>query len=855
MAPFSTVATGSLFDRRRHKAVNQASAQQQEEGEWITAACWHNCGGRCLLKAQVVDGVVKRIRSDDFSEENENMTQLRACTRGYSKRQQVLGADRLKYPMKRKNWEPGGGNRELRGKDEWVRISWEEALDIVASETKRIKEAYGNKAILNATGNLPMNLVTWSGGRTLAAYGGFMPVWGTTSWGALPLPGTHMTGVVVGGVHDRMSVRQSKLIVLWGANPAWSSAGTPTYHYMQAKKAGAKFIVVDPYYSPSAAVLADEWIPCRPSTDAALLIGMAHHMITNGLHDQGFLDKYTVGFDADHMPEGADPKENFKDYVLGTYDGEPKTPEWASAICGTPASMIRSFAEEVCATKPTAFITGYAPSRTNRGEQFIQAFYTVGWMTGNLGEPGAMVGVSCKERAGDTGPVSPALVFAGDAGVPVIDTPINKYGFPGGPAEATDWEGFVWNEAWEAVVTGEYTAGVRGKLPCDIRMIWNLGDASPLNQLPNINRGIEAHRQVEFVVSADLYLSTHAKYSDVVLPVTSLWERPGGIMNSNTGHGARRDIFIYHRKVVEPLFEAKDDIWIEEEIAKRLGLDPKLINPLSDGQMLYNQLAGAQVMKEDGSDYENLLTLTAADIEELGAEGAPQTGRISYSELKETGLYQVPREPGDNLGLIYFEDFRKDPEANPLETESGKLHIHSQKLADEVTNYGWTELPPIPKYIPPKEGVEDTRTGEYPLQMYSIHYLRRSHSTYDNVPWLREAFPQEVFLNNLDAEERGLKTGDLALIHNMHGKALRPVAVTPRMMPGVVAMGEGAWVERDDETGIDKAGATNSLCGTNPCGQGVQPWNTNIVQVERWEGSPILPDAQWLQRVIFDEEG
>lgn len=830
-------------------AHQSAHAEQQAGEEWVTAACWHNCGGRCLLRAQVADGVVKKIESDTFSDENEDMTQLRACTRGRAKRQQILGPDRLKYPMKRKNWEPGGGDRQLRGKDSWVQISWDEALDIIASETKRIKEKYGNKAILSPPGNGALNLSSWEIGRTLSLYGGYMPVWGTTSWGALPLPGTHMQGVVVGGVHDRMSVRKSKLIVLWGANPAWSSAGTPTYHYIQAKRAGAKIIMVDPFYSPSATALADEWIPVRPGTDAALLIGMAHHMITNDLHDQEFLDKYAVGFDAEHMPPGAPKEENFKDYVLGTHDGVPKTPEWASAICGTPPDLIRSFANEVSWTKPAAFICGYAPARTDRGEQFIQAFFTVGWMTGNLGTPGAMVGISCKERAGDTGPVAPALVQAGGMGVPPIDNPINKYGFPGGPAEATDWEGIVWNEVWEAVMTGEYTAGVRGKLPCDIKMIWQLGDMSSLNQMPNINRGIEAYREVEFVAASDSWLSTQCKYADVVLPITTQWERVGGVMASNTYHSARRDVFIYHRQVVEPLFESKDDIWVEAEIGKRLGLDPKIIDPVSAEQRVYNQLAGAEVMKEDGSGFEPLLTITAEDIRELKAEGEPQTGRITYQELKEKGLYLVPRTPDDNLGYIYFEDFRKDPEANPLDTETGKLHIHSQKLSDEVSNYGWTDLPPIPQYHPLKEGVEDAQSGEYPLQMYSIHYMRRSHSTYDNTPWLREAFPQEVFMNPLDAEERGIENGDTVLISNSHGKAIRPVTVTPRMMPGVVAMGEGAWVERDDETGIDKAGATNSLNGTNPSGQGVQPWNTNVVQIALWEGETLAADADWPQRI------
>jgi len=820
-----------------------------QEGRWVTAACWHNCGGRCLLKAFVVDGVVTRVKSDDMTLESPDVTQLRACTRGYSKRQQVFGVDRLKYPMKRRSWEPGGGKKELRGKDDWVRIPWDEALDIVAGETRRIKEAHGNGAILSPVGNADLNLSAWYVGRALSLYGGYTAIWGSTSWGALPLPCTMMQEGI-GGVHDRMSLRRSKLIVLWGANPAWSSAGNPTYHYMLAKKAGARFITVDPFYSPTATVLADEWIPCRPSTDAALLIGMAYHMITNGLHDQAFLNTFTSGFDAEHMPPGADPKGNFKDHVLGAYDGVAKTPEWASAICGTPPELIRSFAEELASTKPAAFITAYAPSRTNRGEQFVQAFLTVGWMTGNLGRPGAMVGVSCKERAGDTSALAPALVYAGDSGVPAIENPLFNHGFPGPPATATDWHGPVWNEAWEAVVTGQYSAGVRGKESCDIRMIWNVGDMASLNQLPNVNRGIEAFRKVEFVVSSDSYLSTPCKYSDIVLPVTTMWERAGGVMNSNTYHGSRRDIFIFHRQVCEPLFEARDDIWIEAEIGRRLGLDPKVIDPVPGKQMIYNRLAGAQVIKEDGSGYDNLLTITAEDITALGAEGSPQQGRITYRELEEKGLYQVPRASADKLGHICFEEFRSDPEAHPLDTETGKLQIHSQALADAVTAYGWTELPPIAEYLPPPEGVEATRDGRYPLQLYSIHYLRRSHSTYDNVPWLREAFPQELFMNVLDARERGLKTGDTVLLTSPHGKVLRPVCVTPRMMPGVVALGEGAWVDRDDETGIDKGGATNSLNGTNPCGHGVQPWNTNIVQAAKWEGAPLEPDAERPPRAV-----
>jgi anaerobic dimethyl sulfoxide reductase subunit A len=838
------------------KAVKAAA--QPSEGKWVTVACWHNCGGRCLIKASVVDGVVTRVKSDDTHPDSPDFPQQRACVRGHSQRMQVFAADRLKYPMKRKNWAPGGGNKELRGKDEWVRISWDEALDIVASEIKNVKEKYGNEAIL-APGGAPL----------LNAYGGAWETWGMVSIGAWPQPVTHMAGrsavntfFAEGGASDRMELRNSKLIVLWGANPAWSSQGNPTYNYLQAKKAGAKFICVDPLYSATSVGLADEWIPVRPSTDAALLLGMAYYMIENNLQDQDFLDKYTVGFDGDHMPEGANPQENFKDYVLGTYDGIPKTPEWASEICGTEPNLIRSFAQEIATTKPAALLSSFAPARTYIGEQFCQAFLTVGWMTGNVGIHGGMVAENGHATAGNQG--NP-LVSAGATGVTTPPNPISAgtmAAFFGAGIDQTTL-GIVWDEAWNAVVSGEFTDGPRGKHKVDIHLIYLIGENSALNQHPNINRGIEAFRKVDFVVTSSHFLTTNAKYSDVVLPATTQWERDGALLSGN------REILIYAQKAVEPLFEAKNDEtanvstttgWVERELATRLGLDVDKLFPLSLKQQIYNQLAGAMVVKPDGSGYEPLLTITADDIAELGAEGQPQKGRITFQEFKEKGIYQVPRSPGDNLGFIAYKAFREDPEANPLPTPSGKLQIHSQALTDTIKSYGWTETTPIPTYRPPLQGYEATFSdwknkvkGEFPLQIWTPHYMRRSHSVFDNVTWLREAFPQELFMNPVDAEQRGIKNDDTVLVISPHGKVLRHAKVTPRIVVGTIALGEGAWVERDDETQVDKAGATNSLSGTTPTGQGVQPWNTCIGQVEKWDGEPLEADYKWPQRIPLKE--
>ncbi len=822
----------------------EAAAAAAGESKWVTAACWHNCGGRCLIKAQVTDGTVTRVKTDDTHADSPDYPQQRGCARGRAQRKQILGVDRLKYPMKRKGWAPGGGNKELRGKDEWVRISWDEALDIVASEIKRVKETYGNKAILSQRQS-----------RVLAAYGGHMTMWGTTSDGAWPQPNIKMqagSGGTAQSNNDRLDFRNAKLIVLWGANPIWSSGGSPTYNYLQAKKAGAKFIFVDPYYNDSAMVLGEQWIPVRPSTDAALLLGMAHYMITNKLQDQAFLDKFTSGFDAEHMPKGADPKENFKDYVLGTYDGIAKTPEWASQICGTPPEVIKSFAQEIATTKPMTFLSSTAAARTYLGEQFAQTFLTVGWMTGNVGLPGAMVGDSRHNRSSYGGQ---SLVRGGSSGVPAIPNPLFKEAtFPGPDPFKTDWYGIVHDEVWNSVITGKYTAGVRGKLDCDIKLIAHIGLGAALNQTPNMPRGIEAHRKVEFVVTSSNFFTTNAKYSDVVLPATTEWERYGGTTSGNP------EMLIFYSQVVQPIFEAKDDNWMEEQIAKRLGIDPKLISPLSPAQQVFNVVAGATVIKADASGFDPLVTITEADIKELGVTGKAQTGRITFKEYKEKGIYQVARTPGDKLGFIAKAAFRKDPEKNPLKTKSGKLEIYCPALSDQIKAYGFNTLSATPKYTPPLEGVEATFSdfknkvkGDYPLQLYTIHYARRSHSTLDNVPWLREAFPQEFMINSMDAAARGIKNGDIVKIASPYGTVIRPAYVTERMMPGVTTLGEGAWADIDEATGLDRAGATNTLMGGNPTGQGTQPYNTIVVQVEKYD-KPLPPDFKWPQRIMLGKE-
>jgi anaerobic dimethyl sulfoxide reductase subunit A len=824
------------------KSVEAAAEKAASEGKWVPGACWGNCGGRCLNVAYVVDGVVTRQKTDDTHPDSPDYPQQRGCARGRSQRHRVFGADRIKYPMKRANWAPGGGDKSLRGRDEWVRISWDEALNIVTSEIKRISDTYGPSAFLQGT-------------SALAAYGGYVTTWGSTSSGTWAYTGPRVVGDYTQMGNDRLNMRKSKLIVMWSTDPIMVSGGSPCYNYLQAKKAGAKFIFIDPFYNPSAQVLADEWIPIRPGTDTAMLLAIGYVLITqdnpvtNPLIDWDFVNRCTIGFDKTSLPEGADPEDNYRDYVLGLdYRGmpapeghknyPPKTPEWASEITGVTPEKIRSFALEIAQTKPTAFMESDASARINGAQTFGQAFAAVASMIGSIGVSGGGTGQTRHSGAGNKGP---NLVSAGSAKT-VLDRPSN-------PLKMRVNN----NETWNAILKGEYTSAVNEKTPLNIQMIY-FTKGSIMQTTVGQAKAVQAVRQVEFVLATDFHMATGCMYADVVLPVTTQWERDNYITSPN------REALFWTDRVVDPLFEAKDDSWIDRQIGLRLGVYDPALEEIPDKQQAFNKIAGAKVVAADGKTKETLVTITAEDLAALGVEGEPQTGVIPIMEFKAKGSYQVPRQEGDNYTYIGLKSFREDPVANPVTTESGKIELYCQKLASDIYDIGFSKIRPIPEYIPAQRGYEATFSdwknkvkGPYPLQMFNKHYWRRSHTEFNNVLQLREAFPQEFVMNPMDAASRGIKNSDVVKVTSSEGSSIRHVLVTDRIMPGVTIMPHGAWLEFDDGLGVDKAGSDNYLEAGVPVGEGNMGFNSQMVQVEKWNGPALPPDSRWPQRIPIKE--
>jgi len=717
----------------------------------VPTGCCHDCGGRCVLKAHVKDGKIIRFETDNGEE-----PQIRACLRGRAYRQRVYSSDRLKYPLRRSG---------ERGEGKFERISWDEALDTVASELARIKETYGNSAILLASGDGNQGLLHGSGpvAQMLLHFGGFTRTWGSASYEGTLFASMATYGTIATG-NTRDDLLNSRLIIMWGWNPANTIQDPGTSLYLaRAREKGIKIVAVDPRYTDSAAIFAHQWIPIRPGTDAAMLIAMAYIIITENLENQVFIDKYTVGFD------------KYRDYILGKEDGVAKTPQWAEIITTVPAEVIANLAREYATKKPAALVAGWGPARAAMGEQFSRAANVLTAITGNIGihggyAAGFMRAYYSRERRGLRGPSN-----AVEEGAPPRKDSLYKLRGGTNPNSARIHSAKI----FDAILRGRV-----GGYPADIKMAYVVA-GNYINQNPNTRRGAEAFKSLEFIVVHEQLMTPTAKFGDIVLPVNTFMER-SDIAPPWLG----APYYIYLNKAIDSLYESKSDLEISRELSRRLGI------PQAFGNETEDELLRA-------------LAATREDIADCEA-------------MKRDGVLKIKiPEP-----IVSFKQQIEDPEHNPFPTLSGKIEIYCEHLA-EMDN---PVIPPIPKYISHWENYDDPLAVKYPLQLLTTHYKTRAHSTWHNVPWMREIEPHSVWINTVDAEGRGIKDGDLVDVYNDRGRIRIPAKVTERIMPGVVNVSEGAWYDPDEE-GVDHGGCANVLTNDEQSPGGAVSMNTALVQV------------------------
>jgi len=754
---WSSLATGTLLgpgvlvscDNKSQEIIDPV----REERIIRTGCPAHNCGGKCLLKVYVQNGIITRIETDDRQKDDISDPQLRACIRGRSYRKRQYHPDRLKYPLVRTG---------ERGEGKFRKISWDTAYDIMYSKISGVIEKYGNSAIHvpYGTGSYTNTNGRWPAARLMNLMGGSLGFYNSYSWACINIATPTIFGTLETG-NQRQDWMNSRYILMWGWNPAEMKDGTNSdYFIRKARENGARVVCIDPRMSPSAVALADEWIPVRPGTDVAFMSAMAWVIINEKLTDNEFINKCCSGFDKSNMPEGYENEESYRDYILGTMDGIPKTPEWAEKITAVPAATIRRIAIEYASTKPAILYQGYGMQRRAYGEQVVRAGATLAAMTGNIGIPGGWAsGLANQAGGGPFWTVFPSRSNPVKGTIPV----------------------YLWTEA---VLRGKELGpehGLRGadKLDNNIKLIWSVASNILVNQHGNINRTIKILKDpdlLEFIIVQDNFMTPSAKYADLVLPVCTQFETWG----IEDGWKYGEEVFITP-KIVEPPFETKSDYRICADLAKRFGVYDKFT--------------------EGGRDEKDWVAWFVDEI--YRKTRFPDMPPFRKFAAGNAGVYTKPvYEP-----KIALEEFTQNPRKYPLNTPSGKIEIFSIELFKAGQP---DEIPPVAKYIREWDNPFDEKAEIFPLQAMGHHYNPRVHSTHDNNEWTMNAFPQRVFINPADASERGIKDGDLVKIWNERGAMILKCRITRRIMPGVIDIPQGAWYDPDEE-GVDRGGNVNIL--------------------------------------------
>ena len=798
----AAIAAGGLVHTKEAKAFAYEPYPRDHDLETVVTSCAHNCGSRHMLVAHKKGDVIVRLSTDDgryqkdgeFGKDTFEEPQLRACLRGRSYRARLYSQERLLYPMIRTG---------ARGEGKFKRASWNEALDHVAGKMLELKEKYGPTALLDQSYAGASYGVLHKSDQVEGLLGRFLGMFGcrTSSWSIPSYEGTKFSSRITFGTiqdgNEDDAFAHSKLIIMWGWNPAYTFHGGNTFYYMRmAKQKGCKFVLVDPQYTDSAAAYDAWWIPIRPNTDAAMMAGMAHHIFANNWQDQEFINKFVQGMDAGTMPEWANGHENFKDYILGKYDNTPKTPEWAAQICGVSAEDIKKLAEMYATTKPAALKASWAPGRNAYGEQYNRMAAALQAMTGNIGKLGG-----CAEGIGK-GWHSESVAYPYDEYANVFYESI----------KSDRWAHCVLNYPnvkreeiglWPGGLAGD------GVIPNIRGIFWQGSDW--FNQLTNINKEIQAIKKLDFIVCNDSTITPSGLWADVLFPIATHFERHDVALPWYKGH-----YYIHRPKVIQPMGESKTDFQIYTELAYRLG-----------GEQFgkkYNPRATRDYFQHDDDVDEAYLRAWWEGVQHH------QNVEMSWEDFKKHGVYKFILERPH----VAFQD--NVEKGVKWETPSGKIEVFSTTLAQyddwTKTAYGY-EIPAIPKWIEPWESLNATdKMAKHPYHLISPHPRWRTHSIFNNIGWLRETYEQEVTINASDAKKLGIKTGDVVEVFNDRGRTVVPAYVTERCMPGVMVLHEGAWMDLD-ENGVDRAGNPDFLTLDEPSPAGAFAYNTVLVNVQK----------------------
>ncbi len=878
------VGTGVALTGTPGVGPNKAAANVEgmaDADKTVWSTCNVNCGSRCPLRLQVKDGTLVRVLGDPTGSDEFGDQQLRACVRGRALKQRVYSADRIMHPMKRR---PG----TKRGEGKWDRITWEEAYEEIVDQFERIMKEYGNESLYfqygsGSTGGNITRRSNWT--HLLDVLGGYMQFYADYSTAMITVAGPYMYGEWVGG-NSFGDAKHANLQVMWGNNPIETrmSGGGEMFMTQQIKKRhGVRTIVIDPRYSETALDIADWWIPIRPGTDAALAAAIAYVLITENMVDTEFIEKYTVGYDEASMAKNfptVPAGNSYKSYILGegafAGDGDvekgPKTPEWAAPITGIPAATIVALAREIGAASPKCAITqGWGIQRHANGDTACRAIFMIPILIGAVGINGGGTG------AHESSWALPNATYPNYASADYMKAQAKARNarYTSLKLSCTGWFNAI-DDGPSMTRLKDGVTGVRiepgsdeevpiEKLDVGIKLMVNACTNIPMGQHADINatrKLLEDETKLEFSVGHDHQMTPTMEMCDIVLPATITPEESDFVKG---GNASDMGYFVVAEKAIDPVGESKPGLEVCGEIARRLGErmgidylteflsaqdkgygspDNVVHNPKdADGNIDYLAAQEAWV--------DTLINQTR-DAVDAAIAGNPAEGKKPQNltplprdnkEIREMGIWRQKNPAGTRVA---FKAFRDDPEANPLKTPSGKIEIFSQKLWDmaysDDPTVRWIienpekgdEIKVLPVYHETWEGPEEAKEKGM-LQMIGHHYKGRLHSSYANLPWINEANRQELWMNPIDAKERGIENGDMVKVWNDRGTVHIPAKVTPRIAPGVTSLPQGAWFK--EENGVDVGGNVNTLDRHwfTPLAKG-NPQHTCLIHVEKLYG-------------------
>ncbi|PSU89438.1 trimethylamine-N-oxide reductase TorA [Photobacterium kishitanii] len=743
----SVVGTSLLAPR---KAMAATDAITGFNGEVLCGSHWG------AFRAKVVNGVW--TETTPFEKDKNPTDMIKAV------REVVYNPARVKYPMIRIDWLKQGYKSDTtqRGNNRFVRVPWSQALDFLYHEMERVQNNFGPSALYAGhTGWQSVGKLHNAGTmmkRGVSLHGTTLGKMGDYSTGAAQVILPYVAGAME--VYEQQTswplvLEHTDTIVMWASDPiknlqvGWLVPDHSPYQYYEqlaekVKNKEIKVIYVDPVVSCTQKAVGGEQIRVNPQTDVPLMLAIAHTLYTENLYNKEFVADYTTGLD------------KFMPYVLGETDGITKNPEWAEKICGIKADDIRALARTMAKGR-TQIIGGWCLQRMQHGEQYAWMLVVLAAMLGQIGLPGGGFGFGWHYN--DAGSItSNGPLMSGFSGVTGVD-PIHSGSYDG-------YSTFIPVARFVDCIdnpgkTIDYN-GQKIKYPF-MKMAIFSGN-NPFGHHQDRNKMIKAWTKLQTVVSIDHQWTATCRFADIVLPATTTYERNDIEQYGNHSNAG----IIALRKVVEPMYESKDDYEIFSELCSRYDREEAFTGGKTQMEWIEEIYNGARLQGRG-----------------LGVR-MPNFKKFWDGE----GFIEFPA----GKEWVRHESFRSEPDLEPLGTASGLIEIYCKTIAD----MGYNDCQGHPMWFEKTERSHGgPRSDRFPINMQSTHPKDRLHSQLCSSTDFRATYAvadrEPIFINTEDAKARGIQSGDIVRVYNDRGQVMAGAVVTDDYLPGVCRLQEGAW--------------------------------------------------------------